>query len=199
MYSFYKKRWQNIPLRYPGRDYSLPGKYFVTICTRDKRKWFGTIVNGEIQLSDIGKIAFNLWNEIPQHFPNITLDEYIIMPDHIHGIIIINRKLKKNVVSSLHATNPQSLHATNPQSLHATNLQSPDDVPVKNETMSCISPKSGSLSVVIRSYKSAVTTNARLINKDFAWQSRFYDSIICTDGQLSRIRKYIRNNPINYL
>ncbi len=198
MYPFYKKRWHNISLRYPGRDYSLPGKYFVTICTGDKRKWFGTIVNGEIQLSDIGSIAFNLWHEIPQHFPNITLDEFVIMPDHIHGIIIINRNLKKTVVSSLHATNPQSLHATNPQSLHATNPPTPYNVPGKNETMSCISPKPGSLSVVIRSYKSAVTRDARLINGDFSWQSRFYDTIICTKGQLSRIRKYIRNNPIKW-
>ena len=84
-------------------------------------------------------------------------------------------------------------------SLHATNLPTPDDVPGKNKTMSCISPKSGSLSVVIRSYKSAVTKNARLINGDFSWQSRFYDAIICTNGQLSRIRKYIRNNPITWV
>jgi REP element-mobilizing transposase RayT len=182
--------WHNIPLRYPGRDYSLPGKYFVTICTRDKRKWFGTIVNGETRLSDIGSIAYKLWHEIPQHFPNITLDEYIIMPDHIHGIIIINRNFKNSVVGSLHATNPPSMHATN--------LPTPDDVPGKNEAMSCISPKSGSLSVVIRSYKSAVTKNAQLINSDFSWQSRFYDVIICTKGQLSRIRKYIKNNPANW-
>ncbi len=102
MYSFYRKRWHNIPLRYPGRDYSLPGKYFVTICTGDRRKWFGTIINAEMQLSDLGSIAYKLWYEIPEHFPNITLDEFIIMPDHIHGIIIINRNLKKCDVDSLH-------------------------------------------------------------------------------------------------
>ena len=183
MYSFYRKKWHNIPLRYPGRDYSLPGKYFVTICTENKRKWFGVILNGEIHLSDIGSIAHKLWYEIPQHFPDITLDEFIIMPDHIHGIIIINRNLENYVVGSL----------------HATNLPTPDDVPVKNETMSSISPQSGSLSAIIRSYKSAVTRNARLINVDFSWQSRFYDTIICTSGQLSRIRKYIRNNPITWV
>ncbi len=102
MYSLYRKRWHNISLRYPGRDYSLPGIYFVTLCTGDKRKWFGTIINAEVQLSDIGSIAYKLWYEIPEHFPDITLDEFIIMPDHIHGIIIINGNLKHCVVGSLH-------------------------------------------------------------------------------------------------
>ena len=54
-------------------------------------------MNGEIQLSDIGSIAYKLWHEIPQHFPDIRLDEFIIMPDHIHGIIIINRNLQNYV------------------------------------------------------------------------------------------------------
>ena len=103
MYLSYRKRRRHNSLRYPGRDYSLPGKYFVTISTADKREWFATIVNEEIQLSEIGSVAYKLWCEIPQHFPNITLDEFIIMPNHIHGIIIIDKNPNKNV-GSLHAT-----------------------------------------------------------------------------------------------
>ncbi len=183
MYSFYRKGRRRNSLRYPRRDYSLPGKYFVTISTADKKEWFGTIDNVGMQLSDIGNIAYKLWCEIPQHFPYITLDGFIIMPNHIHGIIIINRNSRKHVVGSL----------------HATTLLSHDNIPVKNSTMSSISPKSGSLSVIIRSYKSAVTRQARLINNDFSWQSGFYDTIICTSGQLSRIRKYIKNNPGNWI
>ncbi len=183
MYSFYRKSRHCNSLRYPGRDYSYPGKYFVTICTANRTKWFGQITNSKMQLSDIGSIACKFWYDIPLHFPYVTLDEFVIMPDHIHGIIIINRSSKNPVVGSL----------------HATNLLLHDDVPVKNKAMSAISPKPGSLSVVIRSYKSAVAKNARLINNDFSWQSRFYDTIICTKGQLSRIRKYIRNNPINWM
>jgi len=170
MYSFYRRRRHYNSLRYPGRDYSLPGKYFVTICTADKRRRFGTIVNGEMKLSEIGRIACKFWYEIPQHFPYITLDEYILMPNHIHGIIIINRHDENPVVGSLHATTLPFHH----------------DVPMKNKSMSSKSPKSGSLSVVIRSFKSAVTKNAHLINNDFSWQSGFYDNIICTTGQLSR-------------
>jgi putative transposase len=182
MYSFYKKRRLRNSLRYPGRDYSLPGKYFITICTVNKSEWFGTIINAELQLSEIGSIALKLWSEIPQHFPNITLDEYILMPNHIHGIIIINRHYENPVVGSL----------------HATTLPLPDQSNIKNKTMSSISPKSGSLSVIIRSYKSSVTKYAHKIDIDFSWQSGFYDNIICTTGQLSRIRKYILNNPKNW-
>jgi len=104
MYSLYKKRRHRNSLRYSGLDYSLHGKYFVTICTKNKIKWFGTIINNEMQLSDIGSIASNCWCEIPEHFPFITLDEFIIMPDHMHGIIIINKSAKNPVVGSLHAT-----------------------------------------------------------------------------------------------
>ena len=183
MNSFYRKRRRHNSLRYPGRDYSLPGKYFVTICTADKREWFVKIIKGEMKLSNTGNIAYEYWCEIPEHFPYITLDEFIIMPNHIHGIIIINKNPNKHVVGSL----------------HATTLPSSDNNPMKNETISSLSPKSGSLSVVIRSYKSAVTRKARLNNSDFSWQSGFYDTIICTSGQLSRIRKYIRNNPSNWI
>ncbi len=104
MYSFYKKRRNRNSLRYPGRDYSLPGKYFVTICTKNKIRWFGTIINKEIQLSDIGNIAYNCWRDMPQHFPYVTIDEFVIMPNHMHGIIIINKSAKNPVVGSLHAT-----------------------------------------------------------------------------------------------
>jgi putative transposase len=179
MYSFYRKKKRHNSLRYPGRDYSFPGKYFITTNTTGKKEWFGTIINGEMQLSDIGSIAYKLWCEIPEHFPYITLDEFIIMPNHIHGIIIINKSVRQSMVGAL----------------HATHLPPRNNVLLKNETMSFISPKSRSLSVIIRSYKSAVTRHARLVNSNFSWQSGFYDIIICTSGQLSRIRKYIKNNP----
>jgi REP element-mobilizing transposase RayT len=169
-------------LRYAGRDYSLPGKYFVTICTAQKTEWFGSIINGEMHLSEIGHIAFQMWYEIPVHFPFIGLDEFVVMPDHIHGIIVINRSVGTPVVGSL----------------HATALPTHDVTPPSNETMSSISPKSGSLSVVVRSYKSAVTKHAHKFDSDFSWESNFYDNIICTDGQLKRIGKYVLGNPKNW-
>ena len=82
------------------------------------------------------------------------------------------------------------------ETLHATSLpQSPDQQPIKNEEMASISPKRGSLSSVIRSYKSAVSKQAREIHADFAWQTRFHDHIICDESEYWKIREYILNNP----
>ena len=107
-------------------------------------------------LSELGQIAKKLWYKIPNHFRFVKLDEFTIMPDHLHGIIIINDK------------------------------------------MSLISPKTGSLGSVIRSYKSAVSKNIHQINPDFSWQTRFYDHIIRTGRELNRIRNYIVLNPQKY-
>jgi len=181
MCSQYRNRYRYNSLRYAGRDYSGPGKYFVTICTLGTKEWFGKVMNGKMHLSEIGHIASKMWYELPDHFPFIGLDAFVVMPDHIHGIIVINRFIKTLIVGAL----------------HATPLPSPDSKFQKNETMSTISPKSGSLSVVIRSYKSAVTKDAHKFDNVFSWQHGFYDTIICTNGQLSRIRKYISNNVQN--
>ena len=101
-----RRRRRHNSLRYPGRDYSLPGKYFITICTANRKEWFGTIgpLHETTRLSDIGNIAYKFWYEIPQHFPCITLDAFVVLPDHIHGIIIINKNANNQVVGSLYTT-----------------------------------------------------------------------------------------------
>ena len=104
MFSKYRDKCRYNSLRYTGRDYSLPGKYFVTICTQGKKKWFGNVINSKMYLSEIGHIASQVWYEIPVHFPFIGLDAFIIMPDHIHGIVVINRSIRTPMVGSLHAT-----------------------------------------------------------------------------------------------
>lgn len=80
---------QRKSIRLKEYDYSQPGEYFVTICMNDYKCMLGTIINDEIQLNDLGNIVEECWNGIPKHFENIELDEYIIMPNHIHGIITI--------------------------------------------------------------------------------------------------------------
>jgi REP element-mobilizing transposase RayT len=135
-----------------------------------------------MHLSEIGHIASQMWYEIPVHFPFIGLDAFVVMPNHIHGIIVINRSIGAPIVGALHAT-PLPLN-------DATHLV--------NKAMSSISPKSGSLSVVVYSYKSAVTKHAQKFETIFSWQPGYYHTIICTTGHLSRIRKYISNNPQNW-
>ena len=76
-------------IRLRGYDYSSAGAYFVTICTRNRESLFGKIVEGSMILNDAGMMVQTVWDEIPSHYPGIETDEFIIMPNHIHGIIII--------------------------------------------------------------------------------------------------------------
>lgn len=80
-------------IRLQGYDYSQPGGYFITICTHNRKCLFGDVVNGEMILNAFGDIVKNCWLEIPEHFPHVGLDEYVIMPDHVHGIIIIKNNV----------------------------------------------------------------------------------------------------------
>jgi hypothetical protein len=78
-------------IRFPDYDYSAPGRYFITICVKDRIRSFGEIQDKKMKLNDIGDIAYEYWNNIPVHFPDVILHEFIIMPDHIHGIIEIRK------------------------------------------------------------------------------------------------------------
>jgi len=78
-----------VTLSIPEFDYSQPGAYYVTIVTHDRKSIFGRIINGDMELNDIGKMVKEVWMAIPDHFPNVEMGEYVIMPNHIHGIISI--------------------------------------------------------------------------------------------------------------
>lgn len=158
---FFAGKFRIRSTRLKNWDYSSPGYYFVTICTRNFQPFFGEIIDGVMRLTPVGEIVHRFWSEIPEHFPNIGLDEFVIMPNHMHGIIIIHECVETQ---------------------HAASL-----------------PKPGSLSTIIRSYKSAVTRWARRnAYPKFAWQSRFYDHIIRSDESLHEIRSYIRHNPLKW-
>ena len=118
-----------------------------------------------MRLSQEGIIAQQCWKQIPRHFENVELDEFVVMPNHIHGIIILND--------------------------HGRDVQL--NVPTR------LSPKKGSLSVIIRTYKAAVTTECRRKGlSDFRWQSRFYEHIIRSDKDLDKIRDYISGNVLQW-
>jgi putative transposase len=90
--SYNPEKHHRVSIRLKNFDYSSEGAYFVTICVKNRECIFGEILNGEINLSEIGQIAYKNWNEIPTHFKNVEIDEFVIMPNHLHGIIIINEK-----------------------------------------------------------------------------------------------------------
>ena len=76
-------------LRLQGYDYTRGGAYFVTVCTSGRMNLFGNVADGEMRLNELGLAAETCWLEIPQHFPNVALDAYVIMPNHVHGILWI--------------------------------------------------------------------------------------------------------------
>ena len=76
-------------IRLQGYDYTQPGAYFITICTHEREPLFGDVVGGEMHLNDAGRIAEQCWLDIPNHFPHVELDEFVIMPNHVHGILWI--------------------------------------------------------------------------------------------------------------
>ncbi len=89
--TLYKNKYRIESTRLSNYDYSGNGCYFVTICTHQKHCYFGDIVNAQMQLSQVGKIAHKHWQDIPNHFDGVDIDQYVIMPNHIHGIIVINK------------------------------------------------------------------------------------------------------------
>lgn len=93
---------RNKQYRLPGYDYSGDGEYFVTICVNKRKPYLGEIENGEMILSNIGKIADRIWKEIANKFDNVKLDVYQVMPDHFHGILIIKPKYKsRNLINQI--------------------------------------------------------------------------------------------------
>jgi REP element-mobilizing transposase RayT len=89
-------------IRLKGYDYTQEGLYFVTICVQNRERIFGKIAEGKMILNDAGKIVEMVWNELPQHYSNIQLDAFVVMPDHIHGIIIITEYKSTHIESRRH-------------------------------------------------------------------------------------------------
>ncbi len=174
-------------------DYRNAGVYYITICTQNREYYFGEIFNDKIQLSSVGIIANILWYETINHFNNVALDEFVVMPNHIHGILILNND--KNDIGGIDEDIDDDCRDV------ACNISTETTemaLGEKNEFMSKISPKSGSVGRIIGSYKSAVTKYAHKLGFDFAWQSRFYEHIIRNEKSLQKIQDYIINNPKNW-
>ncbi|MGB6298045.1 MAG: transposase, partial [Rivularia sp. (in: cyanobacteria)] len=171
----FKGKYRIESTRLPDRDYAANGWYFVTICTKDCIYHLGNgVISGKVQVTPIGEIAQQFFAEIPKYSKYTYVDAYVVMPNHVHGIVVIDK--------------PTNI-AISPRKNEIT----------QTEFMSQISPKSGSLSTIIRSYKSAVTRWCRRNQHEyFAWQERFYESIIRADDSIDRIRQYIINNPAKW-
>ena len=166
-------------IRLKSYDYSGNGAYFVTICVQDKQELFGKIDDGVMHLNRYGEIAQQVWLSLPTRFAGTDLDYFVIMPNHIHGIIVRTEEIgniynKNDVKAQQDAFAMKStlqIYATAPQRWQK-------------------------LGEMIRTFKAATS---RLIHKEgceeFAWQRNYYESIVRNDEQLNSIRTYIASNP----
>lgn len=204
MNNTYQNKYRIKSARLEGYDYRQAGLYFITICTYNREHYFGEIVDSEMQLSNIGVLTDVFWHEIKNHKKNIELHQFVVMPNHIHGILEIvdggngvgcRRDdaciVSTCIVSTTVATNPMG-------QMDGTDESSTNPQQSETHKMAAISPKSGSVSRVIGSYKSAVTKHAHRLGHEFEWQTRFYDHIIRNENDYFRIQNYIKNNPHNW-
>jgi putative transposase len=182
----YLGKYRNESARAQWWDYSRNGAYFITICTKNREHFFGEIRHGTMHLNDIGKLADKFWLEIPDHFPGVFLDVHQIMPNHMHGILVIDKMDGENCGVGIVRT----------PVVGTPNL----GVPTTGNRTELASQrwKPQSVGVIINQYKRKCTIDAWKTNSCFAWQPRFHDHIIRNDQEFQRIREYIINNPKNW-
>lgn len=165
-------------IRLKGFDYGSEALYFITICTQDRIPLFGEMINGEMNLNDCGNMAEHCWMEIPVHFPHTKLHEFVIMPNHIHGIIEIVENMGGGFVGAKNFSPLQ-----NP-----TAFKSPEKT----------------IGSIVRGFKIGVTKWMRnefpsaFPKNRVIWQRNYYDHIIRDIYECKRIAKYIRENPSNW-
>jgi REP element-mobilizing transposase RayT len=167
--SKYRDKFRIESARLKNWDYSNPWWYYVTINTRNHICYFGYVVNGKMILNELGKIAEQEWLKTAEIRKNVELDYYVIMPNHIHGIIIINDDVETRRGVSLQSENENKFSK-----------------PIKN-----------SLSVIINQFKGSVKRwSNKNYYEFFQWQPRFYDRIIRNEKELHHIHRYIEQNPL---
>jgi REP element-mobilizing transposase RayT len=172
----FKNKYRNGTFRLQSWDYSSNGFYFITICTQDRIHFFGNIENGKMILSKQGELAEKFWKEIPNQFSFIQLGEFVIMPNHIHGILIISHTCRD-----------------------AINRVPTKDIPINGGFSGIKNPMfHDNISRVIRWYKGRCSFEIRKIDISFKWQSLFHDHIIRNQKSFENISRYIINNPENW-
>lgn len=158
-------------IRLENHDYAAPASYFVTACTDEKRCLFGTVLQGSVELTELGRIARENWAAIPSHFVNVNLHAFVVMPSHVHGIIEIGCRVGAQRAAPV------------PAALDAKRVV-----------------ESGSLAAVVRSYKAAVTLRARreLGWRGEVWQRNYFERFLRDGQEFSDATRYIVENPVKW-
>jgi putative transposase len=183
----FRNKYRIPSARRPNWDYAWSANYFITICTHHRQAFFGDIVNGRMELSEIGRIVELEWLKTPDVRPdmNLHLGVFVVMPNHFHAIITIGENQFIKDRDAMH--DKDATHDRDAKHCVSTDY--------KNAFV----PQSKNKSSIVRGFKSAVTVQAHVIHTDFAWQTRFHDHIIRNSVSHDTIERYIFNNPINWL
>ena len=195
MQNKFKNKYRISSARLQSWDYSNNGAYFITICTQNRNHFFGKIQNQEMHLSEIGKLAEKYWLEIPEHFPFVELGNFVVMPNHFHGILIINKiNIDSNVETRFIASvNTEGVDDQNKTRLIASLPGKMGGFSADNNPM-----LTDSISKIIRWYKGRCSFECRKLDPHFGWQSRFHDHIIRNANAFENIQNYIANNPAKW-
>ena len=183
----FKNKYRIQTARAAWHDYK-GGSYFVTICTKDREPYFGHIVDGKMTYTDLGLSANDCLEAIPSHFPDGEIPVWIVMPNHIHAIIIINAP-----TSVVETQNFASQLLQNTKCVEKQNFAS-----LQGETLQKFGPQSKNLASIVRGFKIGVTKYANEHDLSFAWQPRFHDHIIHSQYEMNCIADYINNNVIRW-
>lgn len=210
----FRNKYRIPTARLPGWDYRNAGAYFITICTHNRVSVFGECQQGKMKLSTAGMIAQGCWYQIPFLNPHVALGAFVVMPNHVHGVLILdemgnggdgvgngNVETFDSNVSTLNGITSTVVSPNAAPDFEPNDKTNMVGVSINNDNKNLfyqnISPKSGSVSRVIQQYKTVCTKYIRLACPEinFEWQSRFYDHIIRNEVSFQNISNYILNNP----
>lgn len=183
-----KPKRRSIRLR--GYDYSQAGAYFVTICCHRRKSLFGRVTSGKMRGNDVGETVMECWAAIPDHFAHVLLDEYVVMPNHMHGILIF----REDVVRYLSPSSLVEQAGACKGAARCAHLPN-------NQEERVSTPRLTTLGSVIRAFKSAVTRTLRQEGYGIIgpiWQRNYYEHVIRDEIGLNRIRDYIQTNPARW-
>jgi len=159
---------QRRSLRLRGYDYAQAGAYFVTICTQGRACLFGDVVDGDVHLNAAWRMVAQCWQDIPNRFPDAALDEFVVMPNHLHGIIVIV----------------------------GAQFIAPNDSGAMNSGAMNRAPTVGEMVRSFKAVATRMLRQIQY--PSFAWQRNYYEHIIRNEDDLARIREYIVNNPLQW-
>lgn len=177
-------------------NYASEGGYFITMVTKNRVRYFGKIINKEMHFTETGQLAHEMIKKIPDHFSNVKLDEFCIMPDHVHCILLLYDPLAGNEgLEDKESEVNDDPDFSNEKSILPKMHRPHFDASQANRFSE---HKEGSVSLIIQQLKAGVSRECRKRGIAFGWQGRFHDHVIRSESEFHRIKNYIRENAANW-